>query len=284
MPEFKRPKQQDGFPSLLAVLVLVLALSCAMFASRGAPDATVSARSVASAAVPASPPAGGALEPARHFSVFDLVSGPLYLALNWIHLHVVRNWGWSILALTLCVNLALTPVRIGNMRSQRKLRRLQPEIAAIRARFSGCKMGDPRMQEMHREIQALQNQEGISLLGNLLPFLIQMPLLYGFYRMLRNATELHHASWLWLHDLAAPDPFHILPLFFLLTGLLLQWFSPRPSPGTDSGQRKLVAVILPLFSCIMTWKVAAGLALYWSCGNLVSLVQQVVMTRTNASG
>jgi YidC/Oxa1 family membrane protein insertase len=284
MPEFKKPKQQDGVQSLLVILMLLLALSFTYFASRVTPHATAAAVDVASVAGPASSHTRVALDFERRFSVLDLISRPLYFALNWIHLHIIRNWGWSILALTLCVNLALMPMRVGAMRSQLKLQRLQPEIAKIRARFSGCRMGDPRMQQMNREIQALQEREGISLLGNLMPLLVQMPLLYGFYRMLRNAAELQHASWLWLHDLSAPDPFHMLPLFFLLTGLLLQWFAPVPSAGTDPAQRKIMAVILPLFSCIMTWKAAAGLALYWSCGNLVSLVQQVVMTRPDTTG
>jgi len=168
------------------------------------------------------------------------------------------------------------------MRSQLKLQRLQPEIAAIKARFRGCKLGDPRMQEMNQELFALQRRAGVTLFGNLLPLIIQMPLLYGFYRMLRNATELRHSPWLWLHDLSAPDPFHILPIFLLLTAFLLQWLVP--SPGADSGQRKIMGLLLPLVSWLMTWKIGAGLALYWSCGNLITLVQQLAVTRSTTTG
>ncbi len=281
MPEFKKP-QQGSAHSLPAILILFFFLSLGLFGAKHTHQATEVPTSRASAAAPVVSLSNTALKPATHFSLMDLIAKPLFFALSWIHGHVISNWGWSILALTLCVNLVLMPMRIRSIRSQLKLQRLQPEISAIKARFSGCKLGDPRLQAMNQEIFALQKREGVSLLGNLLPLLIQMPLLYGFYRMLRNATELHQAQWLWLHDLSAPDPFHILPIFLLLTAFLLQWLVPPP--GADSAQRKIMAFMLPLFSCVMTWKVGAALALYWSCGNLINIVQQVVTTRTSASG
>jgi len=281
MPEFKKP-QQAGVQSLLAVVVLSVAVWLTLVSSQHSHQAAPAFAASHHAAAPGVSPAGKASGPSERFSVLDLIAKPLRLALNWIHLHVVSNWGWSILALTLCVNLALLPMRLGSMRSQLKLQRLQPEIAAIKARFRGCKLGDPRMQEMNQEIFALQRRAGVTLFGNLLPLLIQMPLLYGFYRMLRNATELRHSPWLWLHDLSAPDPFHILPIFLLLTAFLLQWLAP--SPGADSGKRRIMALLLPLVSCLMTWKVGAGLALYWSCGNLIALAQQFAVTRSTTTG
>jgi YidC/Oxa1 family membrane protein insertase len=281
MPEFKKP-QQGSAHGLLAILILFCSLSLGLVgAKHTSRDAPANANS-AHAAGPIASSIGSASVSARHSSILDVLAKPLFIALKWIHDHIVANWGWSILALTLCVNLAMMPMRLRSMRSQLKLQRLQPEIAAIKARFSGCKPGDSDMQKMNQEIFALQKREGVSLFGNLLAFLVQAPLLYGFYRMLRNAAELHQAQWFWLHDLSAPDPLHILPLFLLLTALLVQWLVP--SPGADPMQRRITAFLLPLFSCLVTWKVGAGLALYWSCGNLVNIVQQVVVTRTNASG
>jgi YidC/Oxa1 family membrane protein insertase len=114
--------------------------------------------------------------------------------------------------------------------------------------------------------------------SGVLPLLIQWPLLYGFYRMLHNAAELHHAPWLWLHDLSAADPLHILPIFCLLSMVLQQVVTP--APGTDRAQRRMMAIALPLLYGFMTWRVSAGLALYWGLANVISILQQVVFNRT----
>jgi YidC/Oxa1 family membrane protein insertase len=209
----------------------------------------------------------------------DLFAKPFFVALNWMHQHLVRNWGWDILLLTLGINLALLPLRIKSMRSQRKMQQLQPEIAAIRERYKGCKLGDPQMLAMNKEIAALHERYGVSMFGGFLPLLIQLPLLSGIYRMLHGAGELHHAPWLWLHDLAAPDPLHLLPIFFVVTMFLQQIVTP--SPATDALQRKIMAVALPLIYCFIAWRVAAGLALYWSLGNVITIVQQFLFNHTN---
>jgi len=209
----------------------------------------------------------------------DLLAKPFFVALNWIHQHLVRNWGWDILLLTLGINLALLPLRIKSMRSQRKMQQLQPEIATIRERYKGCKLGDPQMLAMNSEIAELHKKYGVSMFGGFLPLLIQVPLLSGIYRMLHGAGELHHAPWLWLHDLAAPDPLHLLPIFFVVTMFLQQVVTP--SPATDALQRKIMAVALPLIYCFIAWRVAAGLALYWSLGNVIAIVQQLLFNRTN---
>ena len=210
----------------------------------------------------------------------DLLAKPFFVALNWIHQHLVRNWGWDILLLTLGINLALLPLRIKSMRSQRKMQQLQPEIATIRDRYKGCKLGDPQMLAMNREMSELHERYGVSMFGGFLPLLVQVPLLSGIYRMLHGAGELHHAPWLWLHDLSAPDPLHLLPIFFVVTMFLQQIVTP--SPATDALQRKIMAVALPLIYCFIAWRVAAGLALYWSLGNVIGIVQQFLFNRASS--
>jgi YidC/Oxa1 family membrane protein insertase len=288
MAEMKNPNQEMGGLSLRALISMALIVIVLMFmrqalkrkfdvGSLDKADQVVqsSAGTVKTAATHRSTTK---IEPhARHAGFLDLLALPLFLALRWIHLHVVSNWGWAILVLALLINVALLPLRIRMMRSQRKTQRIQPEMAAIRARFKGCKLGDPRMQEMNQEIAGLQRAHGVSMFGGIIPLLIQMPLLYGFYRMLHNATELNHAPWLWLHDLSAADPLHILPIVFLGTMILQQVVTPNV--GVDPTQRKLMVVAMPLFYGVMTWHVSAGLALYWSCGNVFAIVQQIIFTR-----
>ena len=221
---------------------------------------------------------GADIEPIVSFGWMRLISEPLFLVLRWIHEHVVSNWGWSILLLTLIINIAMLPTRITMMKSALKMQRIQPQMEAIKERYKKYKTTDPRRSEMNQEIFALQKKEGANMFGGCLPMLIQWPLLYGFYDMLSVVFELRQAHWLWLPDLASPDPLHILPIFFIVSMFLVQYLTP--SPGVDPAQQRMMAFTMPAVFGFMTWSVASGLALYWACGNIVNIVQQTVMNRT----
>jgi YidC/Oxa1 family membrane protein insertase len=223
-------------------------------------------------------PTGPDIKAVVSFGLFKFISEPLFLILHWLYEHVVSNWGWSILLLTLMINLAMLPTRITMMKSALKMQRIQPQMEAIKERYKKYKATDPRRAEMNQEIFALQKKEGANMFGGCLPMLIQWPLLYGFYNMLSNVFELRQAHWLWLPDLASPDPLHILPIFFIVSMFLVQYLTP--SPGVDPAQQRMMAFTMPAVFGFMTWSVASGLALYWACGNLVSIVQQTVMNRT----
>jgi YidC/Oxa1 family membrane protein insertase len=222
---------------------------------------------------------GPDIEPVVSFGWWKFISEPLFLILHWIHEHVVSNWGWSILVLTLIINLCMLPTRITMMKSALKMQRIQPQMEAIKERYKKYKTTDPRRQDMNKEIFDLQKKEGANMFGGCLPMLIQWPLLYGFYNMLSNVFELRQAHWLWLPDLASPDPFHILPIFFIVSMFLVQYLTP--SPGVDPAQQRMMAFTMPAVFGFMTWSVASGLALYWACGNIVNIVQQTVMNRTS---
>jgi YidC/Oxa1 family membrane protein insertase len=211
-------------------------------------------------------------------SYLGIIAKPLFLALRWIHEHIVSNWGWAILVLTLVINLAMLPTRIQMMKSALKMQRIQPEMNAIKEKFKKYKTTDPRRADMNKEMFDLQKREGVNMFGGCLPMLVQWPLLYAFYRMLLNTIELRQAPWLWLHNLAAPDPLHILPIFFIVTMFLVQYLTP--SPGMDPAQQKMMAFTMPVFFGFMTWNLSSGLALYWAFGNVINVIQQAVMNRT----
>jgi YidC/Oxa1 family membrane protein insertase len=222
---------------------------------------------------------GPDIEPIVSFGWMKFISEPLFLILHWMHEHIISNWGWSILLLTLLINLCMLPTRITMMKSALKMQRIQPQMEAIKARYKNYKTTDPRRADMNQEIFALQKKEGANMFGGCLPMLIQWPLLYGFYNMLSNVFELRQAHWLWLPDLASPDPLHILPIFFIVSMFLVQYLTP--SPGVDPAQQRMMAFTMPAVFGFMTWSVASGLALYWACGNIVNIVQQTVMNRTS---
>ncbi len=224
---------------------------------------------------------GPSIEPILNFGWLGPVAKPLFVVLEFFHRHVFGGpwgWGWSILLLTLILNMAMLPTRVQMMKSALKMQRVQPEMQQIKEKYKKYKATDPRRQEMNKEIMALQKREGVNMFGGCLPMLIQYPLLYGFYRMLMYVIELRHAHWGWLHDLAAPDPLHILPIFVIISMFLVQYLSP--SPGMDPAQQRMMAFMTPVLFGFFMWTIASGVALYWAAGNIINTVQQVIMNRT----
>lgn len=191
------------------------------------------------------------------------------------------KWGWAIILLTVAINVLLLPLRIHSMRSSLKMQRIQPEMEAIRVRYRGVALTDPRRSEMNAEIAQLQKNNGIDAFGGCLPLLLQLPLLFAFFGMLRHADVLRGAGWLWLHDLSAPDPYHVLPLSMLVSQLLVQWYTP--SPGVDPKQRRMMALVTTIAFGYVSWHYASGLALYAVTGSVMSLLLQLAANSMSAS-
>lgn len=222
---------------------------------------------------------GPSLEKVVNFGWFGFVAKPLFIMMRFLYDHVVPNWGWAILLLTLVLNLAMLPTRIQTMKSSLKMQRIKPQMDAIKAKYAKFKATDPRKQDMQKEMFALQKAEGVNMFGGCLPMLVSYPLLYGFYRVLENVIELRQAHWLWLHDLSAPDPLYILPIFVIVSMFLMQYITP--SPGMDPAQQKMMAFAMPAFFGFMMLHYGAGLSLYWAGSNFISMGQQMVINRTS---
>ena len=221
---------------------------------------------------------GPSLEKVVSFGWWGIVAKPLFIILRFVYQHIVPNWGWSIILLTIILNLAMLPTRFQMMKSSLKMQRIQPQMESIKAKYAKYKVTDPRKQEMQREILELQKREGVNMFGGCLPMLIQWPLLFGFYRMLGNVIELRQAHWLWLPDLSAPDPWHILPISVVISMFLTQYFTP--SPGMDPAQQKMMAFTMPAVFGFMMWNYGSGLSLYWACSNFIGVGTQWVINRT----
>ena len=219
------------------------------------------------------------LQPLLDFGFFGIIGKYLFLALRAIHEHVTPSWGWSIVILTILINLLILPLRIKTMQSGLKMQRIQPQIDAIKAKYKNPKMNDPKFNEMNAEIQQFTRDSGVNMFGGCVPTLITMPLLFAFFGMLPKVVELRQAHWYWLPDLSAADPYHILPILMMVSQFLVQFYTP--SPGVDPAQQRMMAFTMPMISGYMTWRYSSGLALYWSVGNLISIAQQAVMNRTS---
>ena len=213
------------------------------------------------------------------FGWLGIIARPLFLWLKWMYNHIVPNWGWAILLQTLVINVALLPLRLSQMKSMLKMQRVAPQIKSIQEKYKKYSLRDPRKAEMNTEISALYKKEGVNPAGGCLPLLIQMPFLFAYYRMLNVAMDLRHAPWLWIKDLSAPDPWHILPIAIVVTMFLMQRMTPQG--GMDPAQQRMMNIMMPGMLGLMSWNLPAGLGLYWSAGQVIGIVQQSVMNRTS---
>jgi YidC/Oxa1 family membrane protein insertase len=209
---------------------------------------------------------------------FWFFAKPLFYSLHWLNDHVLHSYGWSIVIVTIFINILLLPLRFKSMKSAKKMQALQPQIKAINAKYKDVGMRDPRKAEQNQEIMELYKKNGVNPMGGCLPMLIQLPILYAFYKVLNVTVELRGASWLWVGDLSQPEslPLHILPIVMIITQFMMQKMTP--SPGADASQAKMMR-FMPLIFGFFFYNMSSGLVLYWLTGNLVGIVQQWLMNK-----
>ncbi|WP_263355601.1 membrane protein insertase YidC [Acidicapsa ligni] len=222
---------------------------------------------------------GEDLKPLIQFGFLKIIAEPLFLLLRFVYQHIVSNWGWAIIIVTIFFNLLMLPTRIMMMKSSLKMQRVQPRLEAIKKRYAHLKATDPKRAEMNAETMKLYKEEGINMYGGCLPLLVQMPLFFAYYRVLANVIELRQAHWGWLPNLAAADPWHILPIIIIASMFLVQFITP--SPGMDPAQRRMMAFMMPAIFGFSMWTYASGLALYWGTGNLLNLGLQLGINRSS---
>jgi len=235
-------------------------------------------RTLESVSVPAITGKDPDLRALINFGFFEVIARPLFVWLRWTYKYL-GNWGWAIVIQTIIINIALLPLRVSSMKSALKMQRIQPQMNAIKERYKKYSMRDPRRQEMNTEIGELMKRESVSPVGGCLPMLIQMPFLFAYYSMLGSALDLRHAHWLWIHDLSSPDPYLVLPILIIITGLATQRMTPQA--GMDPSQQKMMNLMMPVMFGVISYRLAAGLCLYWVVGSLIAIVQQYIMNRTS---
>lgn len=196
------------------------------------------------------------------------LSSLLFSAMKIIY-SFVGNWGWSIIFVTLLIKLAFYRLSATSYKSMAGMRKLQPKLQSLRERY-----GDDKAK-MSQATMELYRQEKVNPLGGCLPILIQIPVFIALYWVLLESVELRQASFLWLNDLAAPDPYHILPIVMGGTMLIQQKLNPAPP---DPTQAKIM-MFLPILFTALFWNFPSGLVLYWTVNNALSILQQWYITQ-----
>ncbi|HYD50784.1 MAG TPA: membrane protein insertase YidC [Terriglobales bacterium] len=208
---------------------------------------------------------------------FSMIAELLLWLLRQSH-KLTGNYGVDIILLTVLTKIAFLPLTRKSFESMRAMQKLQPQMTAIRERLKD------KPDEMNKEVMELYRRHGVNPLGGCLPMLVQIPVFIGLYQALLNAVELRHAPFmLWIDDLSAPDRLGTLAIPFIdppgipvltvvmgATMFAQQWMTP--STG-DPTQRQMM-MIMPLLFTFMFVSFPAGLVLYWTVNNILTVAQQ----------
>lgn len=211
-----------------------------------------------------------------HFGWFAWLVVPLLQALKWINGYV-GNYGWSIILLTVLINVVIFPLRHKSVVSMRKMQQLQPRVKAIQERYAGLKATDPAKQKMNQEMMELYRTAGVNPASGCVPMLLTMPVLFAFYSLLATAIELRGAPFaLWIQDLSAQDPYYVTPVIMGATMLWQQWITPNAA--MDPTQQRVMMFMPLMFMVFFLWA-PSGLVLYWLMSNLLTIGQQYLTNR-----
>ncbi len=209
------------------------------------------------------------------FGFFGFISEILLRASRSIH-KLVPNWGVSIIILTLIIKILFFPLTDSSMRSMSTMQELQPKIKALRAKYKKAKQDISQRRKMNEEIMKLYKQHGINPAGGCLPLLIQIPVFWGFFRLLVVAIEFRHSPFIfWIKDLSVKDPYYVTPILMGITQFISQKMTPTSADPTQARMMLLMPVIMTIF--FMQFQ--SGLVLYWLTNNVLQIGQQYIMNR-----
>ena len=214
------------------------------------------------------------LELAVDYGWLTVIAAPIFWVLELLH-KFLGNWGWSIIVLTLLIKLAFFPLSAASYKSMAKMKLVAPRLQKLKELY-----GDDRAR-LNQEMMEMYKKEKINPLGGCLPILVQIPVFIALYWVLLGAVEMREAPWiLWIADLSVKDPYYVLPLLMGATMLIQTKLNPTPP---DPMQAK-VMMIMPVVFTGMFLFFPAGLVLYWTVNNILSIAQQWQITRLIEGG
>ena len=216
------------------------------------------------------------------------ISKGLLSTMNWLHGSMGLNYGVIIILITVVIKMIFWPLTRASTRSMKRMQELQPQIKALQEKYKD----DP--QKLSQKQWEFWKKNKVNPLGGCLPMVLQIPVFFGFFGMLRSAIELRGTHFLWIKDLSQPDTIFILPFMGhhipinpmpLIMGASQFWQASMtpPSPGMDPAQQKMMRY-MPLVLVFFFYNYSAGLALYWTVSNLLTILQtRLTKTKPAAS-
>ncbi|MFN0111197.1 MAG: membrane protein insertase YidC [Blastocatellia bacterium] len=190
---------------------------------------------------------------------------------------VTHNFGWSIVVLTVLLNMLFFPLRWKSSQSMKRAALMQPKMKELQEKMKKLDKSDPRMADLQKEQIALM-KEGNPLMG-CLPLLLQMPFFMSVFAILTVSIEVRNAPFFaWVKDLSTADPLHVLPILMCVTMIAQTALTPSPA-SADPMQKRIQYFMPPVLTYFFFWSAPAGLVLYWMVSNLVGVVQQFIINK-----
>ena len=212
---------------------------------------------------------GRGLEQTVDYGWFSVIAEPMHVVLTWFH-GLVGNWGLAIILLVIVVKSIFFYPSAISYRSMANMRKLQPKLEKLKK-----EVGDDR-QKLGAAMMELYRSEKVNPMAGCLPIVLQMPFFIALYWVLVESVSLRQAPFiLWIHDLAIPDPYYILPLLMGVSMFFQQRLNPAP---VDPMQKRIMSALPVIFAVFFSF-FPAGLVLYWLTNNVVSIGQQYLITR-----
>ncbi|MBU2718058.1 membrane protein insertase YidC [Acidithiobacillus ferridurans] len=212
---------------------------------------------------------GRGLEQTVDYGWFAIIAEPMHVVLTWFH-GLVGNWGLAIILLVIVVKSIFFYPSAISYRSMANMRKLQPKLEKLKQ-----EIGDDR-QKLGVAMMELYRSEKVNPMAGCLPIILQMPFFIALYWVLVESVSLRQAPFiLWIHDLAIPDPYFILPLLMGVSMFFQQRLNPAP---VDPMQKRIMSALPVVFAVFFSF-FPAGLVLYWLTNNVVSIGQQYLITR-----
>lgn len=227
------------------------------------------------------------------FGWFYILTKPIFNAMNFFY-YYVGNFGISIMIVTVIIKLLMFTLANKSYRSMKKMKKLQPQMERLKELYADDKA------RLNQEVMTLYKKEKVNPVSGCLPLLVQIPVFFSIYKVLYVTIEMRHAPFFgWIHDLSAPDPTTIFNLFgllpfnpptFLMIGVwplimaLTMFLQQKMSPQPADPVQAMVMKFMPLMFLFMFSSFPAGLLIYWSWNNILSIVQQFSINKLDRSG
>lgn len=225
------------------------------------------------------------------FGFFGFISKLLLLAMNWLNEALKIPYGWAIIVITVLLKILFWPLTAASTRSAQRMASFAPQLNALKEKYK-----DDSQKFAAKQMEFFRENK-INPVSGCLPMLVQLPVFFGLFMMLRTAIELRGAGFLWATDLSKTDtlftipgltfipflstpeglPLNLLPLLYISSAIWQTHITPM-SPGMDPTQQKLMRW-MPLMFLAILYNFSSGLALYMTVNNLLTILQTWLMKR-----
>jgi YidC/Oxa1 family membrane protein insertase len=214
---------------------------------------------------------GNGQEEVMQFGFWGVISVVLLKSMNFFH-RIIPNYGVAIILITIIIKIIFWPIQAKSIRSMKEMQKFQPLMAKLKEKYKD----DP--QRMNQEMMKLYKEHKVNPFSGCLPMVVQIPVFFALFAMLRSAIELRGARFLWIKDLSQPDTILALgglplnPLPLLMVGSMI--WQQKITPTTADPQQAKMMMFMPLMMLVFFYNASSGLALYWTVQQFLSIAQQ----------